>query len=208
MMKRNGTTWLHTLAAILALGLMAPACGDDGEANGNGDHDHDHDHGDNPEEVITTVTLTFTPDGGGNPVEATYRDLNPDDAEPPELFEEIVLDSGNTYTLTLTLLNETDAPPENVTDEISEEDDEHQFFFQGPAVGSLVTVDYADMDENGLPVGLVNNVQATTAGTEPEGFRVILKHQPPEGGVPVKTMNSGINDGGTDVDLAFDITVN
>jgi hypothetical protein len=37
---------------------------------------------------------------------------------------------------------------------------------------------------------------------------VILKHQPPEGGVPVKTMNSGINDGGTDVDLAFDITVN
>ena len=43
--------------ALLLLATGATACG-------GGDDDHNHDDG-NEEEVINTVTLTFTPSGGG-----------------------------------------------------------------------------------------------------------------------------------------------
>lgn len=206
----------HLKALIPAsLLLTAIACGDDEEVEEAG------------EEVITTLTLTFTPVDGGAPVVATFRDPDGDGSGAATQFDDIVLVSGTTYGLELVALNETVDPTDpdyRIIDEITEEAEEHQFFFHGPAVESdttganpnaLVVVSYEDLEsdyvssasEPDLPVGVLNTVVTSTTGSVAEGFRVTLKHQPPNGGVPVKTETSGLNDGGTDVDVAFDLTV-
>jgi len=65
-------------------------------------------------------------------------------------------------------------------------------------------MNYNDFDSNNLPVGLSTNWEAecfdddVLTGT----FQVILKHQP-----DIKTENSTVDDGGTDVDLTFGVTI-
>jgi hypothetical protein len=204
-------------ALFLALGLVA--CGDDDEAEGE----------DGGEEVITTLTLTFVPDGGGTPVVATFRDPDGEGGDPPTQLDDIVLTAGTTYQLQIEALNETVPPSDpdyRIIDEIIEEAEEHQFFFTGPAVQSdttpanpnaLAVVAYDDVESDyvtdatdpDLPVGVLSTVTAAGAAGGPvtQGFVVTLQHQPPNGGVPVKTPDSGISDGDTDIEVAFDITV-
>jgi hypothetical protein len=194
--------------------LAAVACGDDAEVDEAG------------EEIITTLELTFTPTGGGAPLVATFRDLDDEGGDDP-VIDDIVLVDGTTYELEIVALNETVDPadPEyRIIDEITEEAEEHQFFFHGPAVESdttganpnaLVVVSYEDLESDytdeatdpDLPVGVRNTVVASAPGSVNDGFIVTLKHQPPNNGVPVKTETSGLNDGGTDANVAFDITV-
>lgn len=169
----------------------------------------------NAEEVITTLNLTFTPNGGGPVQNAQFRDADGDGGNPPTVTG-ITLQAGVTYTLDMALLNETvpaSEPEYNIGDEIAEEAEEHQFFFTGTAVGNLVSVAYDDVESNytqntvgaDLPVGLRASVAANNSGSG--DFVVTLKHQPPVNGQPVKTANSGINDGETDIEVSFPITV-
>lgn len=218
-MRWNDTRWLM-IATVL---LGSAACGDD--------ENIEEEAG---EEVITTVTLTFDANDSDEVVAATFRDADGQDGgEPPTQFDPIVLTNGTSYTLTIDLLNETVDPadPEyQIGDEIAEEAEEHQFFFTGDAVGgpanplnpsnpnALVTVTYDDVESDyadgatdpDLPVGLQNQVVAVTAGGPVSGgFVVTLKHQPPlnEGEPPQKSPTSGLDTGGTDVQIAFDLTV-
>ena len=83
----------------------------------------------NEVEVFTDVKLVFTPAGGGASVEATAQD--PDGAGVQELvvLDEIKLQSGTTYTLTMVIENCLESPCELMNEEIEEEAREHQFFF-------------------------------------------------------------------------------
>lgn len=202
------------LGLTLPLGLIA--CGDD---------DADVDQAE--EEVITTLTLTFTPQGGGTPLVYTFRDPDGEGGDDPTQLDDILLTNGTTYDLELLVLNETVDPTDpdyRIIDEILEEAEEHQFFFTGSAVESpatgtnpsaLVSVDYADLESDyvdapsdpDLEVGVENTVEALTAGSEAGGFVVTLMHQPPNNGVPVKTDSSGLDDGEIDIEVAFDIEV-
>jgi hypothetical protein len=127
------------------------------------------------------------------------------------------LKTGTVYTLDLKLYNgllpETDEEYD-VTKEVEEESDEHMFFFSWTADlfanptgdGNIDNRDnpvvYADLDENGLPVGLTTT-WATKEGSSSNGaFRVVLKHQP-----DLKSATSGYNTGETDVDVSFVINV-
>ena len=154
----------------LSLALLVSAC-------------VDTDPDENPQEVFTTVALTFTPQGGGDDVVAEFLDLNGDVTIDP-----IGLTNGETYDLSVEFFNELEDPIEDVTLEIMDEDDEHQVFFTGGAIDTLVTHTYSDMDGGGLPVGLDNEVAATAAGTDT--FTVTLRHLPPEDGTPVKVAGS------------------
>jgi len=124
-----------------------------------------------------------------------------------------------TYTLTFNILNALDADDvEDIGEEILEEDDEHQFFFgftdgaftnptgNGNIAPNTGSVNYADADENGLPVGLETTWTAGTAVSGGE-FNVRLQHQPVVDGNIVKTTTSTSNTGDTDFDLTFMLNI-
>jgi hypothetical protein len=158
--------------------VLLAACSDDG-----GDTQ-------DPVEVITTVTLTFTP-AGGAPVVASFKDIDGDGGNPPTV-DPINLANGMTYASTVKFLNELESPAEDITLEVMDESDVHQVFYSGTAVKGPATSNttaplthmYSDMDANGFPIGLANSFAAST-GTGM--MTVTLRHMPPVNDNPVKT---------------------
>lgn len=149
------------------------ACGDPGDGTG----------GDNEQEVITTVQLTFTPAGG---VPLVFEFDDPDgDGGSPGTADPIELPAGASYTVDVAFINGLGTVPEDITLEVADEATEHQVFFTGTAVNGPATANtsaplvhsYADMDANGLPIGLTNTI-ATQAGSGT--LTVTLQHMPPE----------------------------
>lgn len=173
---------------------------------------------DNEQEVISTVTLTFTPDAGDA---ATFVWTDPENDGDP-VIDPITLGAAGAYTLTVAFQNDLADPPEDITAEVDAESDEHQVFFTGTAVSgpasdsasALLEHAYADTDANGAPVGLVNDI--TLLGPGSGDLTVTLRHLPPQGGVPVKTADLaadalaggiGALPGETDASVTFDVTV-
>ncbi|WP_462251280.1 hypothetical protein [Ekhidna sp.] len=165
------------------------------------------------EEVISEVVLTFTPTGGGDAITATWFDADGEGVGEPTI-DAIELDANTEYDLTITLANTLGAEDEDVTAEILEEDDEHQFFFafttdifsdptgDGNIDNAADEVNYNDEDDNMLPVGLDTNWTTGGETTSTGEFRVILKHQP-----GIKDADSSSEDGGTDIDITFDLNI-
>jgi hypothetical protein len=171
-------------------------------------------------ELITKVTLTFTPQGGGDPVIVTATDDDLDGPNDIEVDGTIILSKETTYILTILLTNELAEPSGNdynISDEIEEEGDEHMFFFawtegifSNPAGNGNIdnrsdAVRYEGgtnaLDEDGLPLGLTTTW--TTANVTSSGeFQIILKHQPGS-----KTNTSGVTTGETDLDITFSISL-
>lgn len=178
-----------------------------------GCNDDDVPPAENEEEVIDQVILTFSPAGTGAAIVVTAAD--PDGEGAADFVKpQIVLSANETYTLTLAINNTVEG--ESITDEIREEDDEHMFFyeftsglFSSPTGnGNIdgrdgeVNYDASENDASGNPLGLTTTWQ--TATTSQSGkFRLLLKHQP-----GIKTATSTAQDGETDIDLEFDITIN
>jgi hypothetical protein len=174
----------------------------------------------NDQEVITTVTLSFSPSGGGQAVTASHSDPE-NDGDP--VIDEVTLSAGTTYDLTITFTNELAEPAEDITAEVAEEGAEHQVFVlgdkvSGPATGApagaIVNHAYADEDEGGLPIGLENTIEAVAAGAGE--LRIKLRHLPEESGAAVKveglaeklaTDGEGALPGEVDVDVTFALTV-
>jgi Trk K+ transport system NAD-binding subunit len=167
----------------------------------------------NEEEIITDVTLTFTPTEGGDPVVATASD--PDGEGPLDLVINGPIDLRESTDYTMTIKVENTIEGEDITEEIMEEDDEHMFFFSwtdavftSPAGDGNIDnrddpVNYNDFDENSLPVGLSTSWTTECVEENVSGkFRLVLKHQP-----DIKSATSTAEDGGTDLDLEWDINV-
>ncbi|MDX2092201.1 MAG: hypothetical protein SFX73_30325 [Kofleriaceae bacterium] len=199
----------HRFVSFALLGTLAnvAACGDDG---------HDHD---NEEEVITTVALNFAPSGGGAAITAEFDDPDGDGGQAGTA-DPISLAAG-TYTLTVRFENRLEDPPEDITAEIEDESDQHLILYTGSAVNgpasnqpsAPLTQSYADMDANGIPIGLENQIVAA-AGTGT--LTVTLRHMPEVNGTAVKTATvldtakaSGIGaiGGSTDVMVNFMVSV-
>jgi hypothetical protein len=197
---------MRTYALLLtACCIWLTACGGDDEQTTN------------ENEVITTVVLKFAP-SSGPAVMAAFNDPDGDGGMAPTV-EPVNLVAGS-YTLTLQFQNKLANPPEEITDEIREEQNFHLLLFTGSAVvgpatsnatGPL-TQSYADMDGNGFPVGLTSAIVAR-AGTG--DLTVTLRHMPPEE-PPVKATNTvmlakagGVDSigGSTDAQVTFHVTV-
>ena len=163
-------------------------------------------------EVITDVTLIFTSDAGAV-VTASAQDPDGEGVQELVVLDEIQLQAGTNYTLTFDIMNNLETPGESIGEEIAEEDDEHQLFFawtegafsnpsgNGNIDNASDPVNYNDSDGNGNPLGLNTS---WTAGnpTTAASFTVRLQHQP-----DVKTATSGANDGDTDFELQFRLTI-
>lgn len=207
-MRRSGMKTL--CAAFLGLALMGTGCGDS--------HDDDHGGG-NEEEVITTVILTFTPAAGGTAVVATFNDADGEGGTPP-VIDPVMLKAG-TYTLAVKFENRLETPAEDITTEVRDEGDEHQIFLLGTAVSGPASTQataplahsYADMDADGLPIGLTNTITATPGMGS---LKLVLRHLPPVNNAAVKvamlaeTVRAGglaAIGGSSDVDVDFAVTV-
>ncbi len=153
----------------------------------------------NEEEVITTLTVSLSTDGSATPITLITRDLDGDGPNPPVITVSGNLAAGTTYNGTIVLLNETVTPPENITEEVEEEDDEHQFFY---TVGSglNVTTEYGNFDGDGNPLGTEFTLitGAASSGT----LTFTMRHEP-------KKPNTGLADAGGETDIAasFNVTV-
>lgn len=190
------------LLVILSLLIVNAGCGD---------VETPHEH--NEEEVITTVALTFS--GGGADIKAAFKDADGEGGQAPTT-DDITLPADQTFELDIALLNElVDASDDeyNIRNEIAEEAEEHQIFFSGTIFDAGVTHTYADKETDytsnnageDLPVGLKNTIVTTEAGTGT--LIVTLKHQPPVNDIETKTATSTIDDGETDVEVTFNVTI-
>ncbi|MDX1546578.1 MAG: hypothetical protein R3247_06305 [Rhodothermales bacterium] len=176
---------LPFLLAFVFLTFSACDSTDPGDGDGPGE-----------EELITRVVLTLT--GGGETRTATASD--PDGDGTNFEIDPIVLAAGTTYTGTIALFD--DVNDENITEEIEEEDDEHQFFYTvAGAAADRVTVTITDRDENGLPVGLAFTVDVSAGGAGAGTLNVVLSHFDDE----PKTGTTRSDE--TDVDVTFPLTI-
>ena len=172
--------------ALLASTLIFASCSDD----------EDTPDPVNEEEVITTLNVIL--DSGDSEVTLSYQDLSGDGSSVISNVSGQLLPN-TVYMGYITLLNETEEPAEDITLEVEEEDDEHQFFY---TVGSGLDVatEYANFDGDGNPLGtmFVLNVGSASSG----GLTFTLRHEP-------NKPNTGLENAGgsTDIEVTFDVTV-
>jgi hypothetical protein len=150
------------------------------------------------EEVITTMTITLTADGQADVILQT-QDLDGDGPDLPVVTVSGDLSENTMYSGSIVLLNETEDPAENITEEIEEEALEHQFFYT-IGNGLNAETDYNDADSDGNPIGLdfVLSTNSVSSGS----ITFTLRHEPTK-------PNMGIEDAGgeTDIEATFDIAI-
>ncbi|MDP6908081.1 MAG: type 1 periplasmic binding fold superfamily protein [Flavobacteriales bacterium] len=156
----------------------------------------------NEEELITTLVYTLTPQGGGTAVEFRFTDLDGDGGNAP-VIANATLASNSVYDGVVTLSNESGTPAEDITEEVEEEDEEHQLFFT--VTDANATVAYTDTDADGNPIGLATTV--TTTGASSGTLMVTLRHEPDKGAAGVAAGDVTNAGGETDIEVTFDMTI-
>ncbi|MDI9865384.1 hypothetical protein QM480_13670 [Flectobacillus sp. DC10W] len=149
-------------------------------------------------ENLTTLKLNFT--SGGVTKTFAFKDLDGIGGNAP-VVDNISLDANKTYSVTVQVLDESKSPAEDITSEIETESFEHLFVYT-PTPSNLLTITRTDKDNRNLEVGLKASAVTTNAGTGT--LRVVLYHQPPQNGVPIK---DGTAKGSTDFDAQFNVTI-
>ena len=180
------------LALLLPLLLLITGCDDD-----------DGPVIENEEELITDVIYTLVPDGGGTSgtVVLTFSDRDGDGPNAPDTTITGTLQPNTTYAGTIAVVNASNPNDvEDITAEVREEDDEHQFFYQASS-GLNAEFSYADQDDNGDPVGLVTTMRtgASSAGT----LTITLRHEPNKSAAGINIGNPSAAGGETDVEVSF-----
>ena len=184
---------LKTIAFVFSLATIFTSCSNDSDATPV-----------NEEELITTITAVFTPEGSGTPITLEYKDLDNDGENDDPTTISGTFDQNTTYNGVVTFKNES----EDITEEILDEAEDHQIFYQ--KTGTLNDFTYSpnadNFDADGKPVGLQTVFTTTTAaiGT----LKIILIHLPNKSAAGVSDGDITNADGGTDAEAIFNITVN
>jgi len=147
------------------------------------------------QELITTVVLNITSDGAANQTVRWNMDTN----QTPT----ISLQANQQYQVSVSFLDESDpADTEDITEEVKEEADEHQVFYEFSGVSISYTSGQGDVSDSANNPLYVNSIwTASSAGTGTA--RVYLIHEP-----TTKTSTSRGGFGGeTDVEVDFTVVV-
>ncbi len=150
-------------------------------------------------ELITTVKLQFSADGKTETF--SYSDKDGDGGMTPKI-DDIVLEANKKYVVSVQVLDESKTPAEDITQDITENKEEHLFVFT-PSPASLITYSYGDKDKNGFPVGLLGNITTNSVGVGK--VKVQLRHQPLVNGKISK--DGTANPGSDDVNIEFNLLV-
>jgi hypothetical protein len=183
-MKKTSRYFL-SVASMVLLAIGASSCGDDPAPV-------------NEEEVITTVTVVLTPNDGGTPVTLKFYDADGDGSIAPVKTVSGNLAVFKTYSGVITLQNESQSTPVDITTEVRNEAVHHLFCFTILS-GSNLSVAASDTDSKGLPIGLSSTWTTTTTG--PAAVKITLRHQ-----FETKTGECPGN-GETDVDVDFNVLI-
>lgn len=187
--KLKSMKTLKLLALLFVSSLVILSCSNDDDHD-----DHDHEH-----ELITTVIYTLTNNANGaDVVTLTFTDLDGEGGAPGEYDISGPLTASANYSGTIQLLNEAENPAENVTLEVEEEGDEHEFFYTNTAG---LTITKTDVDDDGNPLGIETTVATGAAANGT--ITVILKHEPTK---PNDGTANGAG-GGTDVEVSYSVAV-
>jgi len=181
-------------------------------------------------EFLTTVELKLTNTANASDtILAVWRQLDPTGTASPDTSKALLnLKANATYSARVILLDETQSPAANVSDEIKDRINYHLFFFQPTPIspsnliisntstdipvsdGTVVSatgpylnlvVSRTDLDNNTPPlqVGLADNF---VTGAASDGWlRVVLRHQP-------NVKNGTYDPGSADLDVNFKVTIN
>jgi hypothetical protein len=194
MFRTHGVRASTPIALLL---LLAPAGCDDPSSPGDG----------NEQELITEITITLTPVGGGTAIVSTITDPDGPGIEPPDPpTATLALDQGVTYNGTIEFTDASDPlDPEDITVEVEEEAEAHRIFYTVTGLTG-VTVPTASLDEdgNGAPLGLTFQVVVDGAAPLATGsIRAVLSHydDAPKG-------DGSVPSGETDADVSFPASVN
>ncbi len=207
---------LSVMTAAMLAAALTFSCADDNDSNPMGpddmdaheedDHDDDHDHGPGEVELITTLKITLTPQGGGTPLTVQFQDLDGEGGNAP-VVDRIVVDAGTVYDGMIQELNELESPPEDITVEIREEAEVHQLFFETLGGFAPATVAYADKESDYVtnsgadhPVGLKFTLTVPDNARNGQ-FRVSQSHYdagPKDGVTPSDE---------TDIEVTFEVEV-
>ncbi len=157
----------------------------------------------NEEEVITTIRYTLTTQVGTSPVIFEFRDIDGDGGLPP-VYTESDLKPNTTYEGRLELLNEQETPAGDITEEITEEGEAHQFFFQ-PSSGLNMSITYKDKDRSDRPIGLLTTIVTGASGTGQ--LKITLRHEPNKSAQGVADGQIAQAGGETDIEIEFNVHV-
>ncbi len=157
----------------------------------------------NESELITSVTMTWTPQGSGAPVLFQFKDLDGPGGAAPTIISG-ALDANATYTVSMALLNEAVTPAININQEILDEGPEHQFFF-ATTQGISLSFSYDDTDTNGAPIGLETTMLTGAAATGK--LQVTLRHGLDKGAAGVAQGDITNAGGETDLQVEFDLVI-
>lgn len=148
----------------------------------------------NEEETTTTVEFTFQKAGETSATTVTY--------EEGQSIPSITLDANSTYSASVAFYNKTNPDDiENVTEEVIEEVDEHQIFYQiaGSVTITSASSDILDSSNNPLMV----NTDWATGAASTGSVQIYLIHEP-----ITKTGSTRDDfDGSTDIQVNFPVTI-
>jgi len=187
---------LQSIAIALAITTILTACSNDNQATPV-----------NEEELITTITAVFTPEGGGSAVTLNSRDLDGDGPNAPVITISGPFAQNTTYNGVVAFTNESVSPAEDITAEIVAEAEDHQIFYQ--TTGSLPDFIYSttaeNVDANGKPIGLETVFTTTTAATGV--LKISLIHLPNKTAAGVAAGDPTNAGGNTDATEEFTVRV-
>jgi hypothetical protein len=175
------------------------------------DDDDDTPSAVNEEELITDLRLTFTSTFDQSETTFIFSDTDGPGGSDP-LIDDIVLSDSTAYSVSIEVLDASNPNDvEDITEEIAEEDEEHQFFFiPGSGAESTLTIAYdpTELDDDGNPIGLSS--VWTTLDATPSGatVRVVLRHELDKAATGVSDGDITNAGGETDIDVTFNVSVN
>ena len=154
----------------------------------------------NEEELITTVTATFTP-LAGPAVVLKFEDLDGDGGNDP-VYTISPLMAETYYEIDVQFLNESVSPTVNMTEEVVAESESHQVFLILSG-GVEWVFNYLDVDGGGLPLGIQN--QVTTGEPGSGTLTLTLRHNLLKTALDVSSGDLTHAGGETDVEVVFDM---
>jgi hypothetical protein len=134
----------------------------------------------------------------------TCEDLDGQDGGNAPVITGATLTPHPSSSVFIELFNETETPAETIGDEVAEEADEHQFFFQVSG-GLNLSFAYSDTDSDGNPIGI--ETLMTTGDPSSGTLRVTLRHEPDKNAENVSAGDITNAGGSTDVEADFDVRI-